>query len=99
MAHTPGPWIYNKPHLYKVMAGKTENHMPVGFVIADLESFSTLHHLSREERQANAKLIAAAPDLLEALKFALSFLEANNDGEEDIVSRINKAKAAISDAT
>jgi hypothetical protein len=40
----------------------------------------------------------AAPKLLAALKFALEFLEANDDGDDDVTSRIASAKAAIADA-
>jgi hypothetical protein len=36
--------------------------------------------------------------LLAALKYALEFLEANNDGEEEVTSRIAAAKAAVAEA-
>ena len=51
------------------------------------------------EMDANAHLIAAAPELLKALVFCLSFLTANNDGEDDVVERIKTAKSAILKAT
>ncbi len=36
--------------------------------------------------------------MLAALKYALEFLEANDDGEEDITSRIAAVRAAIAEA-
>jgi hypothetical protein len=44
------------------------------------------------------KLQKAAPELLAALEFALEFLTANNDGEEDVTGRIAAASAAIANA-
>jgi hypothetical protein len=41
----------------------------------------------------------AAPKLLAALKYTLEFLEANDDGEEDVTSRIASAHSAIAEAT
>jgi hypothetical protein len=40
----------------------------------------------------------AAPQLLAALKYALEFLEANDDSEDDITSRISAVRAAIAEA-
>jgi predicted HAD superfamily Cof-like phosphohydrolase len=40
----------------------------------------------------------AAASLLAALKFTLEFLEANDDGENDVTSRIASAHAAIAEA-
>lgn len=51
--HTPGPWMIGKSE--RVIAGviEIEQHHSIG--------------LTYEERIANARLIAAAPELLEAL--------------------------------
>ena len=51
------------------------------------------------ERWGNANLIAAAPELLQALVFCLSFLKANDDGEDDVTERIKAAEKAIAKAT
>ena len=54
---------------------------------------------SKETIQANAKLIASAPELLNALSFLLNDLD-RNDG--DLINRatlINEAKQAINKAT
>jgi hypothetical protein len=55
--------------------------------------------LEPTEAKANAKLIAAAPELLNALSFLLNDLD-RNDG--DLINRatlINEAKQAINKAT
>jgi hypothetical protein len=44
-----------------------------------------------ETAYANAYLMAAAPDLLEALEYALEFLTANDDGEADLLEALEYA--------
>ena len=68
--HTPGPWKYvytNEGndcfHEWYLIEG------PKFITIADTPSI-------REENEANARLIAAAPDMLHALKLAANHLEA-----------------------
>ena len=58
--HTPGPWgcIYTSNHAHDYRLTKVDNqHLPVN---ADGNDHS--------EQRATARLIAAAPDMLEALK-------------------------------
>jgi hypothetical protein len=84
-SHTPGPW---KQH---VDGEKTYASVrsPVGQIVADCGSRSDLI------AQANAKLIAAAPDLLEALQLMTeSFVSHFPNGIE-----VEKARAAIARAT
>lgn len=77
--HTPGPWASKKIFTgsYHIQAGEQ--------VVA---------HAGYEDRaEANARLIAAAPDLLAALQGLL-------DGFSDYVGpNINAARAAIAKAT
>lgn len=100
--HTPGPWV-NAPCAESV--GRGEPHGPG-------------HRCWTQPRdaagrpvnlglQANATLIAAAPDLLEALEEAASFLEMVGDDYEELCEyamaasvRVNAAKsrAAIAKA-
>jgi hypothetical protein len=54
---------------------------------------------TRERAVANAYLIAAAPELLEALSETLAFCEANTFGGDDTAALIAKARAAIAKAT
>jgi len=71
--HTPGPWTY---------PGGTGNFVggPDRIRVADVGGMER----SPEERQANARLIAAAPDLLAACKSVLDsvpFASYRGDGE------------------
>jgi len=66
-AHTPGPWVLGNENnqCCDVECGD-------GRTSVSLNRFDSLmrdeSHISRAERLANARLIAAAPDLLAALK-------------------------------
>lgn len=57
--HTPGPWIW-KTDLHGTRVGIKESD----FIIAQI-------CYQREETEANARLIAAAPELLEVLQGCL----------------------------
>ena len=60
MKHTAGKWA----------TSLIDNHVIIGrggIVIANASQYTKTGHLSYEESDANAKLIAAAPCLLEAL--------------------------------
>lgn len=66
MSHTPGPWValsHLKGDREFRVAKYSEKHSSTYKVVADL-----LESAFPEDREANAKLIAAAPDLLAALK-------------------------------
>lgn len=75
--HTPGPWIHDQPE-NMVLAPQTDG-------TAKLIAQARSTHYPREVRDANARLIAAAPDLLAALQTALAviddYLEYEHDGD------------------
>ncbi len=81
---TPGPWKW-----FETEDGRCRiNPEGGGLVIAEcavMEPFS-------EEQRSNARLIAAAPDLLEALKTLPQSLAATDD---DLNRWLESAKAAI----
>lgn len=63
--HTPGPWRvvrYRRPDTLRI-------HHNTGYEIVPI---TKICNPENEYAEANAKLIAAAPDLLEALKLATS---------------------------
>ena len=64
MTHTKGPWILRCDRIFG----------PKNVYIADVLDF-TPKSKRLEEAAANARLIAAAPDLLEQLKVALQCIE------------------------
>lgn len=76
-SHTPGPWV--AVELPTAIAIKS--HMGN---VANIQRGSM-----REQQQANARLIAAAPDLLEALKAFVNHGSCFDDDD------MEKARAAI----
>lgn len=91
--HTPGPWEHRLSmgsvdiiHKNRLIAGVVSN-VSIGSNVKK--------QISDKERTANAKLIAAAPELLEACKKTLCLLRENWDGydaEEDLEKAIAKAE-------
>ncbi len=68
MAHTPGPWGFNK---YSGIGAGRFNLNPYvmsGGAVMGSYAHGNKGDLTAEENRANANLIAAAPELLEALK-------------------------------
>lgn len=91
--HTPGPW----EHIGKGdIMGKEDNGYGLGYV----HVCSVFHRTVRSRTNANARLIAAAPELLEALQWLVDLMP---DPELDIDTvqreQVIKAKAAIAKAT
>lgn len=97
--HTPGPWELSEAE-YKEGFGtyrRVEQVEQFGDVVASVCIRHTVNHTLNAAGDANARLIAAAPDLLEALKDML-------DGHEDACTgygegSADKARAAIAKAT
>ena len=90
--HTPGPWAYHNtptPFIY-VNAG--------GLPICQIYT-STAHGQSMGEQFANARLIAAAPELLEALKACAAVCAGETTNKRGLISALEQARAAIAKAT
>lgn len=101
-APTPGPWTVERGNfgVGRYIAG------PDGAAICRMASNTTPRTMQRERdgvHEANARLIAAAPELLEALKSASASIEqlvaigripANNKGLRDARAALAKAGAA-----
>lgn len=111
--HTPGPWVVgwgdgltgpttpNDP----VVAGRSWECVPVsqGMETIAIVPNQATGYFSLDEAKgtgrANARLIAAAPDLLEALRELYLDLVANDqDGLIEHVEPMRKARAAIAKA-
>jgi hypothetical protein len=74
--HTPGPWRADgarngTDHYYQIDAPTPEG-VSAWFPYTVCSTDSHNPAMSREEDEANARLIASAPELLEALKVCLS---------------------------
>lgn len=102
--HTPGPWILNGEvrrisDTLHYCADITDGRPCKGYrgCIAYIQTADHLTHGMRiDEGKANARLIAAAPDLLAALREANAFILAPaEDLKDGVLSRI---RAAISEA-
>lgn len=87
--HTPGPWV--------AFADHPEGAIPVradGLLVAVCR-YSQNPRIGKENAEANAHLIAAAPELLEALKDVMDRLVDKHEQDESAVA----AHAAITKAT
>lgn len=103
--HTPGPWAWDgyslrskhpDPDTQAVHTIIDAEHIGWGFVGSDPAA-------TRAESAANLALIAAAPDLLEALHLALPFVE-DHEGDQSyktgvVAKAVAKIKGAIAHAT
>jgi len=80
LKHTPGPWSIRQESVWSVGT--------------DHEMTALVYGCTDTEEEANARLIAAAPDLLEALKILAK--QAESHGAEGVYW--DKARAAIAKA-
>ena len=94
---TPGPW-HTGGH------GNTIIYAADGWAVADVKVYHNRHN-GYEETQANARLIAAAPELLEACVAMIEWDEREKDHSVDFHARMalcdaafQKARAAIAKA-
>ena len=84
-AHTPGPWIRGA-RLLDVCAGAS--------VVATVACASS-HPATEEQAHANARLIAAAPDLLEALEIVSNCVPDSTSGTTLGTWEMQKVREAI----
>jgi hypothetical protein len=93
--HTPGPWTVAAPHM-----GFSEIRGPVGELVFGLAAGSDDEKRSDDVCNANARLIAAAPDMLDALdhvEAVLSIVEPRSDKAE-YLNCLEQVRAAIAKA-
>ena len=93
-AHTPGPWAYRQD----------DTGEDAFVVVSDGRPYvATVHGGARDWTEHNARLIAAAPDLLavaqhSATALRLSGVEANAHSENHIEWLLHQTEAAIAKA-
>jgi hypothetical protein len=88
--YTPGPWAlrwHNGYRLLSIYSGANIN-----ITVARV-------NITNIDRDGNAALLAAAPDLLEALRRVLPWAELEDCGGPDIGADLSCARAAIAKAT
>ncbi len=86
---TPGPWVHEgrPPNLRVVFAGETPGSRPAPCVLMD------------GDQEANAHLIAAAPDLYEALATLLTTLRVTDEnGLTQFIQSVSAGHAALAKA-
>lgn len=90
--HAPGPWSINRTHVLSTVHGKR-------YLVANVHNVN----FTKEANAANARLIAAAPDLLAALELIIRANDAPPGatiGEAVVCqSYAQLARAAIAKAT
>jgi len=87
--HTPGPWRFEQ-------ATKTIRSIPENYWLATMDSWDgAVNH------ESNARLIAAAPELFEALERLLAWADMQRDSMayESARREIGQARVAIAKAT
>lgn len=65
-AHTPGPWIYVRRDEWSHSVATQHGELPDGS--PNYWTVASINKNREPEHEANARLIAAAPDLLEVLR-------------------------------
>ena len=88
--HTPGPWFYVQGDEWSHSVCTREGELPDGS--PSFWSVASVNKRREPAHEANARLIAAAPELLEALQHLTLVLKAAGYGTE-------RADAAIAKAT
>lgn len=111
MSHTLGPWNADGSSIpykyregeryYEIVAPTPAGLSTNGFNYSVADTSNRHHGISPEEDAANARLIAAAPELLGALKALYDLTEGDSRGTEysqEPLEIIAKAREAISKA-
>lgn len=106
--HAPGPWLveYDQDEFdssmstLRVLDSRSLDHPQGPLTIANVNVAAHAPHL--EEPLANARLIAAAPDLLDSVVALLDIIEGHDHeilAENLYADFLSKARAAITKAT
>ncbi len=103
MAHTPGPWVVNTlngkiPVVRELKSNVGEASRYHAAIIRDTAPpFERVCNLDfgygKPDDEANARLIAAAPDLLEACTKAAMRMEFGDDTENETYNKLEQAIA------
>jgi len=91
--HTPGPWAVHDHPTDPYQYGHhvtTEDGLTICSVTYQLP-VNTPHGVEEATRVANARLIAAAPELLEALQTLVDAVDPESTGWSEAVAAIAKA--------
>jgi hypothetical protein len=101
MKHTKGPWILNYPHPSSnnfIIGNDTFEDFVMNPIAEILPPVCESEAQQLDEQEANAKLIAAAPELFESLSELLALLD-EHEPEWYLRGHYNRAIKAINKAT
>ena len=88
-AATPGPWLDGKPNLTEGPSTESGSHV----IYSDNREIARVYGDKDLPVKANARLIAAAPELLEALSIAeITLTTAHKDNPQNIAARVAAAR-------
>ena len=99
MKHTPGPWkaviaSYSEDNLSWLACADVVT--PRGATLVRFEG--TQDYQKNDEYEANARLIAAAPELAEEVQTLLDVIERGTETPEDLEGIIENAKRVLAKA-
>lgn len=100
MKHTPGPWEMKPEEVDKPYIRIRGTQLGGRFKIANVLTpvYDGVPEREAKETRANAQLIAAAPELLEALQLCEEFMSQLPSTGFDGLARIEGARKAITKA-
>jgi hypothetical protein len=98
--HTPGPWLTDRNNVHTGQIATIHHCLNNSWVEVWTDKWAQTG-LGEEEQEANARLIAAAPELLEALTECMADADGyeQRTGKKLVGSWPAKARAAIIKAT
>ena len=99
--HTRGPWVFEPHNGFGRDTGRL-GPCPFGYVSTSIPrspifALEPIYDNSRKKMVADARLIAAAPELLEELRFAVNLIDEQLDG--DFPESLRAMRAVIAKAT
>jgi hypothetical protein len=100
--HTPGPWVVGVSHdgkQFMIVGDDGEAEVAIVMPHRPLQRMTMPVMLASNDEKANARLIAAAPELLAALQNLMNGIDTGaitSDHDETFANAISRAKKALS---
>jgi len=97
--HTPGPWKIGSEQTDGLgRYAQVQSSEEFGDIVARVCVAHNANHTLNRSGRANARLIAAAPELLEALELILPYLTDGEDAGDEATALAPIVRAAIAKA-
>ena len=100
MSHTPGPWRVDEDGFVWGCCPGPAFMKTAHFLVAEVRGWGYLQYQADgvQTQSCNARLIAAAPELYEALEAAYMVLKPQKSRFEEYVNAVTLARAALAKA-